>query len=914
MRETPPKLFLRLFRWYCHPKLVDHIEGDLIEVYQQRLQKIGKTKADIRFVIDVLLLFRPSIIKPVEGYKNLNNYGMMKSYFKTGWRNLLRNKVYSMINITGLAIGMAVVFLIYQYIQVELSYDQFHDKVGRIYRVPLSYVSNGKAIRASAGNDAALGPTLKSEFPEIEEFTRLAKSSLFVVGTNVSYNKSNSESVTFNEDRIFYADESFFNVFTFSFLEGDAGTSLKDPKSIVMTHSMALKYFGEESGLGKIVQINRVDYKVTGILKDIPENSHLQFDFLISFSSLAPQFGYDVWNWPEYYTYVLLTPASNPATLEKKFPAFMEKHLGRSWAAKNFKTAIDLQPITEIHLKSNLDREQSTNGSERMVFFIALLGIFILAIAWINYVNLSTAKSLERAKEIGLRKVSGATRTQLIAQFFLDAYIINLLAFVLAIIIVKAGTPIFEELIGKNVSSILSSSGKMYSISFWGWIGLTWLLGLLISGFYPALLFSSFKANLILKGEMSTSASRISLRKVLVGFQYVLSIFLIAGTLTISRQLSFLQHQDLGYNKDELLVVRGVVNFDSTYSNQLHFFQSEIKKIPAAEKLTFTADIPGHPSPYLEGIRPFNTDANETKYGFAVAVDDQFIPTYEMELLAGRNFSEDERFVFSTLPSSGLMTFRNSPGLSANPAAHNKVMINEKMVKILGYKTPEDAIHQAIKLRMWDEFTGEIIGVVKNYHQVSLHNNYDAMFYIYPAFDAWAYFSIRVDTKNLPETIDKIKNIYSKAFPGNPFEYFFLEDHFNQQYQNDRQLERIFNVLTILALLISCLGIIGLGIFSVSQRMKEIGIRKVLGASVAGILALFSKEIVRLVLISYIITLPIIWFAMRSWLSNFAFRIGMEWQIFLMPPLLLLIISLVTIIIISIRTALLNPIISLRNE
>jgi putative ABC transport system permease protein len=474
---------------------------------------------------------------------------MLRSYFIVAWRNLLRNKIFSLLNIAGLAIGLAVGFFIYQYVKVELSYDRFHQNADRIYRVPISYSGSFASQHPSATNHPAIGPALKADFPEVEDFARLVRASLFINAATVSYEKTPDEPIAFNEERIYLADQSFLTIFSFPMVEGVAETALREPKSAVITQTMARKYFGDEPALGKILDLNRLNFKVTGVMRDIPENSHLQFDMLLSFSTLGEKFGYDQWKWPEFYNYVLLKPGTDPAALEAKFPDFMQKYLGPIWEELKFKSAIYLQPITDIHLQSDLDLEQSVNGNQRTVYFLTLLAVFVLIIAWINYVNLSTAKALERSKEVGLRKVSGATKRQLITQFFFDAFLVNLLAIGLAAILLVIGMPYFEHITGKDISGVLMSAGAWHSFTFWGLVIGTLALGILIVGLYPALLLSSFNPAIVLKGKFYKSRSGIILRQGLVVFQYVLSIFLIAGTITISRQLTFMQDQDLGYSR-----------------------------------------------------------------------------------------------------------------------------------------------------------------------------------------------------------------------------------------------------------------------------------------------------------------------------------------------------------------------------
>lgn len=835
---------------------------------------------------------------------------MLRSYILVAWRSLLRNKLFSIINIAGLAIGMTVVFHIYRYVTVEHSYDTFHTDVERIYRVPLGYIENGTLVRNAAANHPATGPMLKADFQEVENYTRFSRSEVVSPELTISYTNDRGESIAFNERNVIYGDNQFFSIFSFPIAEGDAKTALEKPSSIVLSRQMAKKYFNEGPALNKTIRLNRVDYTVTGVMENVPENSHLKFDAVASSAGIWDNLA-GIWTWPVFYTYVKLIPGADNRALENKFPAFVEKYVGKQVAEKD-KFGIDLQPVVDIHLKSNLAGEQSTNSSERTVNFMSLLGIIILAIAWINYINLSTAKSIERAKEVGLRKISGASRKQLITQFVFDACLINIMALFLATALTTATIPVFEQLTGKAITNILLSSGKLYSMSFWGWVTVAVAIGILIVGMYPALLLSSFNPANVLKGKFAKSRSGTVLRQGLVGFQYTFSIFLIAGTVAVSRQINFMQSQDLGFNKNQILVMRAPSVFDSTLSTQLSLFKSNVENMAAIKKFTVGGGVPGHLLPYPNSIRRAEQSVDENTGYYPISIDDAFLPTFEMPLAAGRNFEFNERFHFPNIPEMTLVTFFQPPATGRDGTC--KVIINESLCKRLGFRSPDEAIHEHVKFRTWSEFDGEIIGVVKNYHQQSLKDSYSPIAYFYPAFDAWSYFSARIEGGNLPATIETLKKEYTASFPGNAFEYFFLDDYFDHQYREDQQFKDIFTALTVLAIIIACMGLLGLALFSVGQRVKEIGIRKVLGASVPSILVLFSKDSIRLLSISYLITLPVIWLAVRSWLQNFAFHIGLEWIIFFAPPVCLLLISLSTVIVVSLKTALMSPVISLRSE
>ncbi|MEI9921331.1 MAG: ABC transporter permease [Bacteroidota bacterium] len=833
---------------------------------------------------------------------------MLTSYLLVAWRNALRHKVFSLINIFGLSIGMTAVMLVYFHVQSERSFDKFGRDSDRIYRVPLSYYINGNYDHGDAVNHAGLAAALKSNFPEIEISARINPSTNWYGTTVVGY-EDEFKSVQFNETKLYFADPTFIPLFGFRMIEGDAATSLEEPRSLVLTKKTAFKYFGNEPALGKPIQVNGEDYKVTGVMADLPPNTHLDFELLSSYPQ--KDFANSEWGWSQFFTYVKVTPQADVVALEAKIPALFDEHVWRDKSKPGDRTAPALQPISEIHLKSHLDREMRDNGNERTIYFIGILGLMIMAIAWINYINISTARAMERAKEVGMRKVSGATRKQLVTQFLLDATLINCLAVILTAVITTAILPAYELLTGSPISEILSVAGVWSSFAFWVLPVAIFIAGVVIVGVYPALLLSSFKPMSVLKGRFTKSSTGIILRKGLVGFQYVLSVILIAGTITISRQVNFMQTQDLGYTKEQILVVKGPTVADSTINSRFRQFQNEQAKLPEIIKMGRSLDVPGRAMLFMNQIRPFGTPSNEDIGAYDMMIDEQFFSTYEIPFVAGRNFSEEDRFSFPDYPN--ISTVIPPRDRTFHPE-RNKIIINESLSKSLGFKNPEEAINQKVRFRLWNEFTGEIIGVVKNYHQQSLHKNYEPIFYYYGAFEQWGSISIRLQTTDLPGTLEKMRKNYAAAFPGNPFEYYFVDEYFNEQYNVEQKFERVFTVLTTVAIFISCLGLLGLGIYNVAQRIREIGIRKVLGAPVSSILLLFCKDSFYLLAVSCAIALPIVWMGVQSWLSTFAFHIGVEWIIYVAPPLMLLIISTVTIVAISMRAAMTNPAETLRTE
>ncbi|HWK04150.1 MAG TPA: ABC transporter permease [Puia sp.] len=823
---------------------------------------------------------------------------MLRNYFKIAYRNLLKNKVFSFVNIFGLAIGMAACFFIYEYVRFESSYDRFHKKVADLYRVNISFAGSFGSNAGMSTNHPATGPAMKADFPEVVDFARVVSPSIFMSASTVSYTDSQSNTITFNQEKLYVADASFLTMFSFPFVAGDPAQALSEGKSIVISQTMAHKYFGKENPLGKTVSLNRrLPLKVTGIFRDVPENSHIKFDMLVSFKTMGDKWGDDNWGWPEFYTYVMLAPGTDPKKLEAKLPPFIDKYLGDKMKELNFRTFFHLQPIADIHLKSDKIKGPEATGSEREVYFLSIIGIFILVIAWINYINLSTAKSVERAKEVGLRKVVGAMRIQLTVQFIIESVIINFLALALAMLIVVVCFPYFGSYIGKNISQGTLSSGLEHTPGFWLALVGIFLAGAFAVGSYPALVLSAYKPSLVLKGNFFRSDKGIFLRKTLVGFQFVLSILLIAGTITVYRQLSFMQKESLGYNKDQIVVVKAPPVFDSTFAYKINSFKTRLLNNPFIIDVATSSDIPGKTMTGRNSVRKASEDKTHNFITYITEVDEHFTQTYQMPLAAGRNFVRQDT---SDTYRAGNKT---------------RVLVNERIVKALGYKNDEAALHQNIIFGYGPgEVNGEIIGVLKNYHQRSLKEAYDPILYVYPSSNNWTYFSINVKTDHLQQNMSSIQDLYKGVFSGNPFEYFFLNEYFDRQYASDQQFGKVFGLFTVLAIFVACLGLLGLSSFVVRLRTKEIGIRKVLGASIASLLILFTRDFVKLVFFATIIALPVIYFMVNRWLGNYAFHIQLSWLIFVIPPVLLLAISLITISLQSIRTALANPVKSLKTD
>jgi putative ABC transport system permease protein len=817
---------------------------------------------------------------------------MIRNYLLVAGRNLLKNKVFSLVNILGLAIGMSACFFLFLYVHFELSYDNFNSKADRLYRVTATFTGSfGDNVLAT--NHPGVASTLKNTFPEVEEVTRLAPLQMFMSGPVLS---TSIPGRTFNEDHILFVDTPFFRMFSYPFVEGDPQTALMDNSAIVISEMTAKKYFGKENPLGKTLTLNgRVPLKVTGVFRDMPANSHLHFDAAIPFAvqgSGSLDFLDHTWTWPEFYTYVLLKPGADPARFEAKFPALIERNIGDKEKQFNYRNFFHLQPVRDIHLAAGYEKEMEAGGNRKELYFLSIIGIFILVIAWINYINLSTAKATERAREVGLRKVVGASKSQLIAQFFMDSLLINVLASTLAALIILSCYPYFSRLTGRDIGVGFSAGQPIF------WAGLlgALVLGAFLVGAYPAFVLAAFRPVLVLKGRLFQSGKGIVMRKVLVSFQFVLSILLIAGTFTIFQQLSYMRKQALGYTKDQILVIKSPGVLDSTFGSRIRSFKNLLSSDAAVEDISTTGYVPGNTITESNSVRKIDEDIKHNFSPFLVGVDDRFVSTYQIKVVAGRNF----------LPG-------DSSNISSKQEA--RVMVNEVLAKILGFQTPQAAVGQQILFHYgMDSIQSEIVGVLQNYHQKSLKEAYEPILYYYPSYPGWSYVSVRINTRDLREEMAFFEKAYKNVFPGNAFDYFFLNDYFNHQYQADQQFGQVFGLFAILAVVVACLGLLGLSSFLIHLRTKEIGIRKVLGASVSSLLILFSRDFVRLLGLASAIALPLIYLTASRWLENYAFHISLGWAIFVLPPLLLLVISLLTISIHSIKAAMSNPIDSIKTE
>lgn len=795
---------------------------------------------------------------------------MLKNYFKVAIRNLLRNRIFSFINIMGLAVGMTACFLIFQYVRFENSYDSFHSKADRIYRVVTDAVTPSKTIHGGV-TTAPVGITLKKDLPEVEDAVRFYKDGFLVT----------KGAVKFQEKTAVLADSSLFRVFDFPLIAGDRNTALKEPMSIILSQTAARKYFGASNPLGQHMLLTggAIDATVTGVMKDIPENSQIQTDMMVSLSSWERIYGYSnqdsLWSTAHsYYTYILLRPHTDAGALEKKLPAFMEFHRGAEARKLQMFETLLLEPLRNVYLKST--RDGFVTGNIRNVYIFSIIGVFILVIACVNFINLTTARSTVRAKEVGVRKVAGAFRHQLAGQFIGESVIICWLAFALTLLLGSLLMPWFNQLAGKQISLRFFSSPTDLAVLFL----LSTVVGV-IAGVYPSMVLSNFKAIHVLKGHFATSTRGSLLRKGLVVFQFTISIILILGTIVVFRQLKYMRSQDLGFSKEQEVVIE--TNFDR---NQDVFKQS-LSSIPGVLSSAYSSGVPGGNVGQVYSALENRSGELQKTIVDRYCIDFDFIPQYNLKVVAGRAFQK---------------------GLSTDST--QAMMINESTLGLLGYHSPAEALG-----RKWEQRgrQGTIIGVFKDFHYKPLMENIQPLVLrILP--QEFGTISIKVSTARLPETIRTIESHWNQMIPGRPFEFNFLDELFDKQYRSDERFGNLFLNFAVLTIFISCLGVLGLASYSTVQRTKEIGVRKVLGASVANIFSLLSVDFIKLVLLAFLIASPIGWYFMHNWLHGFAYRTFISWQVFACAGGASLLVVLLTISYQAIKAAVANPVKSLRTE
>lgn len=888
--NEPRPWILRALEWFCPAQLFESIEGDLLESFEEDVEQAGQTIARRRLAWNALGFFRPGILLRNRFSYRLINTIMLRNYLTVAFRNVLRSKVFSAINVFGLGIGLAACLLIIQFVSFELSYDTFNEKMDRTYRVTNDRFQNGKLIQHGTIMYPTIGPAMVRDFPEVEEYTRMMPSGLMSVSV--------SDKV-FRDDNALYADEHFFSVFSYTWLSGQRSSALKDPYSLVLTASTARKYFNGDATdfsaiLGKTLYsgLDPRPYKITGVCEDFPENSHLRFNILVSYATLITPDHHDAddsWTWSDMRHYLVLKPGTDYKKLESKFEDFSERHFKGDKVSGSVEKFY-LQPLKDAHLYSDYEYDIARTASGEAVWAMLVVAGIILMLAWINYVNLTTSRSLNRAKEVGLRKVMGAVKAQLIWQFIFESILVSAFAFLVAIVVVQLLQGPFNEIVGGNFSlwQVLADL-DVFAIAV---LIAIMAAGVLLSGFYPAFVLSSYQPVTVLRGKFQRSSGGTFLRKGLVIFQFTASAALVTGTLIVSKQLRYMNEADMGINLHHTMVVDPPERTieDSTFIDRVTSFKSEIAQLNGVMAVSTSNQLPGRRLGRTFGVA-LKQEGSGAHYTMSFyPVDYDFFNSYNVRIVAGRNF----------LPTDHHINWDNI----------HVLVVNEQAVKLLGLKDPQEIVGQV--LRVWDR-DWDVIGVVNDFHQESMKKPMEPIIF-FPTYGAYQSTSIKFEGDVSKEAITSVEATYHKFFPGNAFLYSFIEDRYKQQYRDDNRFNTIINIFTVLAIMISCLGLIGLSSYTVVQRTKEIGIRKVLGASIVSVVSMLSADFIKLVLLAVLLSLPIAYFTMEDWLQGYAYRIALGWALFVIPLVLIMLIAGLTISFQVLRTAMTNPAETLKYE
>src|SRR5918993_140143 len=773
---------------------------------------------------------------------------MIRNYFKSAWRNIWKNKTFSAINIFGLSVGIAAFLLIVNYLRFEYSYDDAHTKKDRIFRVPMVISEKGEKEQTFAFTFPALAPAMKKDFPEVEECVRFRMRWGIV--------KYGDQKIIENGS-IYYADPELFNIFSFQFEKGNAA-GFKDLNDAVITSSTAKKYFGSADPIGKPLRYDNEDYIVKAVLADIPANSHIRFNILLNYNKyilLTNNRANTSWGWSDFYTYVLLKPGANVNSLQAKLPAFTERHMGAEMRQDGFQVQFHLQPLKDVHLRSSYDYELSGNGNLTYLKYLGIAALFILFIAWINYVNLSTAHSLDRSKEVGVRKVIGAGKYQLMRQFLAESVFLNVIAITLGILLFKLTLPAFSRMVERDINTLYIADPK-----FWVFAVILFFAGTLLAAFYPAFVLSSFQPIYSLKTSQGSTgkAGKTFLRKTLVVVQFVAAMVLITGAIGFYRQLSYMQNRDLGINIQQTLVLSQSASQDSSHIPAFAAFVNDLEANPAIQSVTASTSVPGGEVGGSSGFTLKNSTASKRCRTFGI--DKKFIPAYGLTLLEGRNFTNDQ------------------PAGDTNAIVN--IIVNETAAKTFGFVRAADIVGKEMQ---GAGFNCRVIGLVKDYHQESLEHTFDPIVF-YPEQEiGFQDFSLKVNTSNLPALMGFVEKTWKKHCPESPYQFSFLDQRFNAQYKNDRLFATVLWSFTVIAIIIASLGLFGLSLYTISKRKKEISIRKVLGATLVQITGLITRDYLKMVLLAAVIALPIAFMIVNNWLQKYAFHISLGWWFFVIP-------------------------------
>ncbi|MBX2915411.1 MAG: ABC transporter permease [Cyclobacteriaceae bacterium] len=867
-RPYPPQLSLRFFRWFCHPKLRDSIEGDLMELYEERAKEKGKRKADIRFVLDVLLLFRPGIIKPTEGYQNLNTYDMYKNYFVTAWRNVVRKKSSAAINVFGLTLGITCALIIFALVSYHLSFDNFHHDSDRIYR----FVT--EEHRDQVDYEASVPPVFGKAFRE--DYTFAEKVARLCTRTNSLITIEKGEISEKYTDQIAFAEPAFFEIFNFPLVAGTLDQFAK-PNTAIITERVAKKYFGNEIPLGKTFRFyNNFDLTVTGVLKDIPVNTDLRSEIYFSYSTIKQYSEWyaadDAWGGitSDIQTFTRLQPGVDPLEVEQVLPAYVKKYRANSKNVHHYK----LQPLTDVHFNAKYGGVMDMTT----ISILSLVGFLLVFTACLNFINLATAQAVTRAREVGVRKVLGGFRSQLFWQFTIETGLIVLLATLLAVTVAHNTMPyinsFFDLQISFNLFSDLKLSGFLVALIF---------TVTFFSGAYPGIILSGFKPVQALKGKLkAVQSGSFNLRRSLIVAQFTIAQLLLIGLIVMVFQMKYFGNTDMGFNHEAVVIIPTGSN-----DEKLNSLKDQFSVVPKVESVTACFAPPAsNTNQWSTSVLYDNRSEAET---FSISYkggDENYLATFGLELIAGRNLTTSD-------------TVR-------------EFIVNEKFVAKLGLSSPEDVLGKQLGVN-GNSWKGPIVGVVKDFHDQSFHSDIEPIF-ITTRKSTYNVFAVKINMKDAANTLTALEKIWSNMYPEQIYKYDFLDDQIASFYQTEQRMMTVIQVFACIAIIIGALGLYGLVSFMAVQKTKEIGIRKVLGGDVAQILWIFGKEFTVLVAVAFLIAAPVGWYVMSQWLSNYVFKVDISIWMFVLELFIVAIVVMVTVGYRSVKAVVANPVESLRSE
>lgn len=868
----PPNSMLRFFRWFCDPDLREDLEGDLIELYEERAEK-SRAKAKTLFTRDVLMMFRPGIIRNFEGHKNLNNYGMLKNYLKSAWRNLMKYKGFSTINILSLSIGMAACMVIFLFINDELSFDGFNTKKDSIYRLCEVQSFPGTNTQNVALSMSGMGPTMAEEFPEIQNFTRFQTfgEQMFQVGDKKIL-----------IDGIAGVDPAFLEMFDYPMIQGDRSKALDEKWHVVISEELAMKLFNRVDVVGESFMADEDQCIVSGVMANVPDNSHLQFNLLVNIKSpqTDPDFDFDnFFGYNNLNTYFVLNDGADLNSMAERYPQYLIDHVDED-ANDNFK--LFMQPLADVHLAStdiehDYNNHRKFNGTYIDVFI--LVGIFILIIASLNFMNLTTARASNRAKEVGVRKAIGALKGQLFNQFIVESILLATIALVFALALAFVSLPLLNILIDRQLEAkLLFINPEIIGVI----IGSTLILGLL-AGLYPSLYLSSFKPIIVLKGFKSYE-KKSYFQSSLIIVQFSLALGMIVSTLVVLQQLTFIKDKDIGFSKDHILLVQ----LNSEASEKYEQIKKELLEESNILGVTASGQRLGN-NFHQWGFKVLKDTGIVDVVPSNIYVDYDYLDVYDIKLTAGRNFSRD---------------FATDEG--------NAYIINEAFADDLGF---ENAVGQRAGHGWYpDDSLGTIIGVTENFNFNSLHYRVNSLSIVVHTDWTFREMSVKINGENMAQSIEDVERVYNQFVSDYPIKYEFLDDHIQELYESDNQMGSVITIIAVLSIFIGCMGLFGLASISIQRRIKEVGIRKVMGASTVELMTILSKNFALMILIAFVIAAPLTFIFLSGWLENFAYRIEINPLVFILGGFLALIIALATISFHVMRAANANPVNALKCE